>query len=164
MKKFATFCGITILLSVFSTCLYSQEETKENELSSDEWKAYLDNLAPEKNDITDFSMVYFFDVETGQEEKFESLVTEYFIEGSKLAEVPVPTLYSMTTGEYGYMVIYPATNPGEQFEFSRTKDDVKFLRALGKKYSKDEINGAFDTVYSLIKRSKRIIIGKVAPY
>lgn len=164
MEKLTSIFCITLLLSTFSTLSYSQEDTKDNKVSDDEWQAYLDNLAPEKSEITDYSMMFFFDVEVGQEDTFKELVTKYFIEGSKLAGVAVPTLYTMTTGEYSFMVIYPTNNPGEEFEFSRTAEDVKFMKSLAQHYSKEEIKSGFDKFYSLIKRSKRIIIGKVAPY
>ena len=164
MKKLTSIFCITLLLNAFSTLAYSQEDTKDNKVSDDEWQAYLDNLAPKKSDITDYAMVYFLDIEYGREEEFKELAKKYFIEGSKLAEVPVPTLYSMTTGEYSFMVIYPTENPGEEFEFSTTAEDVKFMKSLAQHYSKEEIKSAFDEFYSLIKRSKRIIIGKVAPF
>ena len=164
MKNWFVLCFITLQFSVFSSLFFSQEDTKDIALSSDEWQAYLPNLAPEKSEITDYSMMFFFDVEVGQEDTFKELVTKYFIEGSKLAGVSVPTLYSMTTGEYSFMVIYPTNNPGEEFEFSRTAEDVKFMKSLAKHYSKEEIKSSFDKFYSLIKRSKRVIIGKVAPY
>ena len=164
MKNLFALCLTTLLISTFSSLSYSQEDTQDNEVSDSEWQAYIDNLAPERSDITDYAMVYFMDIEVGREDEFKELATRYFIEGSKLAGVPVPTLYSMTTGEYSFMVIYPTEKPGEEFEFSRTAEDVKFLKALANHYSEEEIRNAYDKLYSLIKRSKRIIVGKVAPY
>ena len=81
MKKLTSIFCIALLLNAFSTLAYSQEDTKDNKVSDDEWQAYLDNLAPEKSEITDYSMMFFFDVEVGQEDTFKELVTKYFIEG-----------------------------------------------------------------------------------
>ncbi|MEC8419218.1 MAG: hypothetical protein VXZ36_15525 [Pseudomonadota bacterium] len=157
---------ITFLL--FTTLCFSalqiQASESEGSMTEEQWQTYLDNLKPEKSKIKEYSVLYFVDVAPVNQKEFEQLVTNFGIEGAKLAKHTPAKLYRLKTGEYSHLIIFPMENPAASFAFEQSEADVEFMRALSSKYSAAEIQNAYSRYAEILGRSNSIIVGKVAPY
>jgi len=153
-----------LIITLCFSALQVEASESEDSITEEQWQTYLDNLKPEKSKIKEYSLLYFVDVAPVNQKEFEQLVTNFGIEGAKLAKHTPAKLYRLKTGEYSHLIIFPMENPAASFAFEQSEGDIEFMRALSSKYTGTEIRNAYSRYAEILERSNSIIIGKVAPY